>query len=153
MTGQSWFQAVGWRHIVAIVAIIFALVPILFVASAAFNPLGTLSSTSLIPTNFGFYYLNTSGNGEMFFTQSMFNTQGATKQQFAAFQHGDYTILGVEDIFSNTLTQGWQRGTADYDYNDVMFGFRSTVPEPTTLLLLSVGIAGVAFRRRKAAAN
>ena len=53
MTGQSWFQAVGWRHIVAIVAIIFALVPILFVASAAFNPLGTLSSTSLIPTNFG----------------------------------------------------------------------------------------------------
>ena len=53
MTGQSWFQAVGWRHIVAILAIIFALVPILFVASAAFNPLGTLSSTSLIPTNFG----------------------------------------------------------------------------------------------------
>lgn len=54
MTGQSWFQAVGWRHIVAIFAIIFALIPILFVASAAFNPLGTLSSTSLIPTNFGF---------------------------------------------------------------------------------------------------
>ena len=53
MTGQSWFQAVGWRHIVAILAIIFALIPILFVASAAFNPLGTLSSTSLIPTNFG----------------------------------------------------------------------------------------------------
>ncbi len=53
MTGQSWFQAVGWRHIVAIGAIIFALVPILFVTSAAFNPLGTLSSTSLIPSQFG----------------------------------------------------------------------------------------------------
>jgi len=53
MTGQGWFQAVGWRHVVAILAIIFALVPIIFVASAAFNPLGTLSSTSLIPTNFG----------------------------------------------------------------------------------------------------
>jgi arabinogalactan oligomer / maltooligosaccharide transport system permease protein len=53
MTGQSWFGAVGWRHLVAIVAIVFALIPILFVASAAFNPLGTLSSTSLIPKNFG----------------------------------------------------------------------------------------------------
>ena len=53
MTGQSWFAAVGWRHIVAIVAVIFALIPILFTASAAFNPLGTLSSTSLIPKDFG----------------------------------------------------------------------------------------------------
>ena len=40
-----------------------------------------------IPTNFGFYYLNTSGNGEIFFTQSQFNTEG-NKQQFAAFQRG-----------------------------------------------------------------
>jgi arabinogalactan oligomer/maltooligosaccharide transport system permease protein len=42
-----------WRHIVAIGAVIFALVPILFTASAAFNPLGTLSSTALIPKDFG----------------------------------------------------------------------------------------------------
>ena len=49
MTGQSWFFAVGWRHLVAIGAIIFALIPILFVASAAFNPLGTLSSTVADP--------------------------------------------------------------------------------------------------------
>ena len=49
MTGQSWFRAVGWRHIVAIGAIIFALIPILFVLSAAFNPLGTLSSTLAHP--------------------------------------------------------------------------------------------------------
>ena len=53
MTGQSWFRAVGWRHLVAIVAIVFALIPILFVASAAFNPLGSLSSTTLIPKDFG----------------------------------------------------------------------------------------------------
>jgi arabinogalactan oligomer/maltooligosaccharide transport system permease protein len=52
MTGQTWFQRVGWRHVVALVAIVFALVPISFVVSAAFNPLGTLSSTSLIPTQF-----------------------------------------------------------------------------------------------------
>jgi len=53
MSGQSWFMAVGWRHIVAIGAVIFALIPILFTASAAFNPLGTLSSTALIPKEFG----------------------------------------------------------------------------------------------------
>jgi len=53
MTGQSWLARVGWRHIVAIGACLFALFPISFVVSAAFNPLGTLSSTSLIPTIFG----------------------------------------------------------------------------------------------------
>ena len=106
-----------------------------------------------IPSNFGFYYLNTSGNGEIFYTQSQFNTLGATNQQFAAFQLRNYTIMGVEDIFSNTLTPTWQLGTADYDYNDVMFGYRAaSVPEPGTLLLLGMGLAGiVAQRRRKAA--
>lgn len=53
MTGKRWFGRVGWRHLVAIVAVVFALIPILFVVSAALNPLGTLSSTQLIPTKFG----------------------------------------------------------------------------------------------------
>jgi arabinogalactan oligomer/maltooligosaccharide transport system permease protein len=50
MTGQSWFGRVGWRHVVALVACAFAIFPILFVVSAAFNPLGTLSSSTLFPT-------------------------------------------------------------------------------------------------------
>ena len=52
MIGQSWFGSVGWRHVVAIAACLFAIFPILFVVSAAFNPLGTLSSSTLIPTEF-----------------------------------------------------------------------------------------------------
>ena len=52
MIGQSWFASVGWRHVVAIAACLFAIFPILFVVSAAFNPLGTLSSSTLIPTQF-----------------------------------------------------------------------------------------------------
>jgi len=127
----------------------------IFSASAAVGA----TTQVFIPSNFGFYYLNTSGNGEMFFTQSRFNVepnQDAThKQQFASFQLGEFTIMGVEDIFSNTLTPTWQAGAADYDYNDVMFGFRaaSSVPEPTTLLLLGMGLAGIAVKsRRKLAA-
>lgn len=50
MTGQSWFGRAGWRHLVALLACVFALFPILFVVSAALNPLGTLSSSTLIPT-------------------------------------------------------------------------------------------------------
>lgn len=49
----SWFKQVGWRHLVGIVALFFAIFPILFLVSAAFNPLGTLSSSTLIPTGAG----------------------------------------------------------------------------------------------------
>jgi arabinogalactan oligomer/maltooligosaccharide transport system permease protein len=41
---------VGWRHTVGVLALLFSLFPILFVFSAALNPLGTLSSTDLAPT-------------------------------------------------------------------------------------------------------
>src|ERR1700712_417622 len=47
----NWFRRTGWRHLVGIIALCFAIFPILFVISAAFNPLGTLSSSSLIPKN------------------------------------------------------------------------------------------------------
>jgi hypothetical protein len=119
-----------------------------------FGSSAAIGSTAqvFIPGNFGFYYLNTSGNGEVFYTQSMFNTLGATNQQFAAFQNGDHTIVGVEDIFANRITRQWEPNAADYDYNDVMFGFRSaSVPEPTTLLLLGMGLAGAAIQRRRRA--
>jgi arabinogalactan oligomer/maltooligosaccharide transport system permease protein len=45
-----WLVRVGWRHLVALAAVAFSLFPILFVLSAAINPLGTLSSTELVPT-------------------------------------------------------------------------------------------------------
>ena len=43
---------VGWRHAVGISAVLFSLFPIVFVVSAAVNPLGTLSSTDAVPTGF-----------------------------------------------------------------------------------------------------
>ena len=67
-----WFSRVGWRHLVGLLAVAFSVFPILFVVSAALNPLGTLSSTELVPTGattrnltdlfkqteFGHWYLN-----------------------------------------------------------------------------------------------
>ncbi|SCL18700.1 carbohydrate ABC transporter membrane protein 2, CUT1 family [Micromonospora rhizosphaerae] len=47
---NRWFARVGWRHLVGMLAVVFSLFPILFVLSAALNPLGTLSSTDLVPT-------------------------------------------------------------------------------------------------------
>ncbi|MFG3699575.1 sugar ABC transporter permease [Micromonospora sp. NPDC047620] len=51
---NRWFAQVGWRHLVGVLAVAFSLFPILFVLSAALNPLGTLSSTELVPTGASF---------------------------------------------------------------------------------------------------
>jgi arabinogalactan oligomer / maltooligosaccharide transport system permease protein len=42
-------EAMWWRHAVAIVALVFALFPILYVISSSLNPFQTLSASSLIP--------------------------------------------------------------------------------------------------------
>ena len=69
---MRWVKKVGWRHAVGLVAIVFSLGPILFVISAAVNPLGTLSSSQILPsgisldnftkllrdTDFGQWFLN-----------------------------------------------------------------------------------------------
>jgi arabinogalactan oligomer / maltooligosaccharide transport system permease protein len=50
-SGRSlWWRELGWRYIVGIIALVFALFPILWVFSASINPTGTLSGQRLIPT-------------------------------------------------------------------------------------------------------
>ena len=49
---RGGFRAVWWRHALALLALAFALFPIVFVVSAALNPAGSLSTTSLFPTGF-----------------------------------------------------------------------------------------------------
>ena len=48
MTGR-WWREIGWRHVVGVAAVLFAVFPVLYIVSAALNPLGTVVSTSLIP--------------------------------------------------------------------------------------------------------
>jgi arabinogalactan oligomer/maltooligosaccharide transport system permease protein len=47
---SNWWREVGWRHAVVLAGVAFALFPIVFVVSGALNPLGTLSSSQLVPT-------------------------------------------------------------------------------------------------------
>ncbi|NNF55722.1 MAG: sugar ABC transporter permease [Acidimicrobiales bacterium] len=47
----KWFRQVGWRHLVGVAALFFALFPVLFIISSSLNAAGTLSGSSLIPTN------------------------------------------------------------------------------------------------------
>jgi arabinogalactan oligomer/maltooligosaccharide transport system permease protein len=46
---KRWFVATGWRHIVGVLALIFALFPVWFVLIAAFSENGALSSQTLLP--------------------------------------------------------------------------------------------------------
>ena len=50
MPFSRWFREIGWRHVVGVVALVFAAFPVLYVISASLNPLGTVASTGLIPT-------------------------------------------------------------------------------------------------------
>lgn len=51
---MRWLAQTGWRHAVGLAALAFAMVPIVFVVSAALNPLGTLSSSDLVPAGASF---------------------------------------------------------------------------------------------------
>ena len=54
LKGARWWREVGWRHVVGLVAVVFAVFPILYIVSAALNPIGSITSTSLIPTQISF---------------------------------------------------------------------------------------------------
>src|SRR6478736_1724336 len=44
-------REVGWRYAVAVVALVFAAFPIVYVLSASLNPLGSVASTRILPVN------------------------------------------------------------------------------------------------------
>ena len=47
---QRWLRSLGWRHVVAWLALAFAVFPVLWILSASFNPVGTLVSQRFIPS-------------------------------------------------------------------------------------------------------
>lgn len=72
-----WARRFGWRHLVMLVVSAFALFPVMFVVSAALNPLGTLSSARLWPTGASL------DNARDLFTNTPFTTWYANSLFFA----------------------------------------------------------------------
>lgn len=52
MSPQRWATQLGWRHAIAILAVLFSLFPILYIINVALNPVGSLSA-SCPPTKQG----------------------------------------------------------------------------------------------------
>jgi len=48
-----WFTATGWRHVVGVVMLLFALFPIVFVISSSLNPHGTLTGSNALFSQLG----------------------------------------------------------------------------------------------------
>ncbi|BDZ54337.1 sugar ABC transporter permease [Agromyces marinus] len=48
-----WFRATGWRHVVGIVTVAFALFPVVFVISSSLNPNGTLTGSNALFSKIG----------------------------------------------------------------------------------------------------
>jgi arabinogalactan oligomer/maltooligosaccharide transport system permease protein len=46
---MRWMRKVGWRHLVALAAVAFALFPVVWIASASINPTSSLQGQQLIP--------------------------------------------------------------------------------------------------------
>ncbi len=52
MPAGRWFRELGWRHAVLVVAVLFAIFPVAWILSAAFNAVDNLSAARLIPNVF-----------------------------------------------------------------------------------------------------
>lgn len=48
-----WFRETGWRHVVGVVMLLFALFPIVFVVSSSLNPQGTLTGSNALFSRIG----------------------------------------------------------------------------------------------------
>jgi arabinogalactan oligomer / maltooligosaccharide transport system permease protein len=48
---SKWWRDIGWRHVVGVAALAFALFPVIWVFSASVNPTNTLAGQRLIPAN------------------------------------------------------------------------------------------------------
>lgn len=52
MSPGRWFREIGWRHLVGVVAVLWALFPVSYLVSASLNPLGNVVTSTMIPRDF-----------------------------------------------------------------------------------------------------
>ena len=46
LKGARWWKEVGWKHILAVILMLYCIFPLLYVLSASLNPGGTISGSS-----------------------------------------------------------------------------------------------------------
>ena len=51
LTGARWWREIGWRHVAAVVLIVYAVFPLVFALSTSLNPGGSLSGSSQLFRN------------------------------------------------------------------------------------------------------
>jgi PEP-CTERM motif-containing protein/uncharacterized protein DUF4114 len=107
---------------------------------------GSDSATISEGGNFGFFDI-AGGGAHEWFSESALNFLGEDHLVVYTTPDANTFLFGWEDLpFANNISDG--------DFNDlvveVYLGSRSVIPEPTTMLLLGMGIAGmVATRMRR----
>lgn len=85
---RRWVREVGWRHVVALAAVLFALYPVAWVVTASINPTGSLASQQLVPTEPTLRHYRNLLRGEI----------GGAPVPFLAWVRNTLTIAGVSSL-------------------------------------------------------
>jgi hypothetical protein len=112
------------------------------------------ASTYFTPSlNYGFYLWSPQNGGEYFLTESSKSSVDQGYQHFAVFQEpvSDTYWIGMEDLKFGKIPGRCGYYDSDKDYNDMVVKISPVpaVPEPTTMILLGLGLIGLAGIRRK----
>ncbi|PFG19919.1 sugar ABC transporter permease [Serinibacter salmoneus] len=121
MSFGKWMRELGWRHIVAIAMLVFALAPILYVISAALNPVGTLT-----------------GSNELFRTVSFDNFAALNQTRF-------WTWVGNTLVIATTTAIGTVLMGAAAAFAFSRFRFKGRRASLTALLIIQMFPQMLAF--------